>query len=118
MRKEYLVTNPFEDPDAQYLVLINDEGQHSLWPVFADVPDGWKVIFGEDGRQECLDFIEANWTDMRPNSLIRQMEADEAARQADEAPNGHAGNGRSGNGRSGNGSARAKPKKVTASKES
>jgi len=25
------------------------------------VPGGWDVIFGEDGRQECLDFIEKNW---------------------------------------------------------
>jgi MbtH protein len=72
--KERAVTNPFEDPDDKYFVLINDEGQYSLWPVFADVPDGWKVTFGEDGRQECLDFIEKNWTDMRPNSLIRAME--------------------------------------------
>lgn len=47
-------------------------------PVFADVPDGWEVIFGAGGRQECLDFIEKNWIDMRPNSLIRQMEADAA----------------------------------------
>jgi MbtH protein len=83
-----VATNPFEDPEAKYLVLINDEGQHSLWPVFADVPDGWKVIFGEDGRQECLDFIEKNWTDMRPNSLIRQMEADAAARRGGSSGNG------------------------------
>jgi MbtH protein len=76
-----MATNPFEDPDAMYLVLINDEGQHSLWPVFADVPDGWEVIFGEAGRQECLDFIEKNWTDMRPKSLIKAMEADAATRQ-------------------------------------
>ena len=76
-----MATNPFEDPDAMYLVLINDEGQHSLWPVFADVPDGWEVIFGEAGRQECLDFIEKNWTDMRPKSLIKTMEADAATRQ-------------------------------------
>jgi MbtH protein len=82
MRKEYLVTNPFEDPDANYLVLINDEGQHSLWPVFADVPDGWQVIFGEAGRQECLDFTEENWTDMRPNSLIKAMEENAAAKSA------------------------------------
>jgi len=85
-----VATNPFEDPDAMYLVLINDEGQHSLWPVFADVPDGWEVIFGEAGRQECLDFIEKNWTDMRPNSLIRQMEADAAARQNESSGNGAA----------------------------
>ena len=85
-----MATNPFEDPDAEYLVLINDEGQHSLWPVFADVPDGWEVIFGEDGRQECLEFIEKNWKDMWPNSLIRQMEADAAARQGSVSGNGSA----------------------------
>lgn len=85
-----MATNPFEDEDANYFVLSNDEGQHSLWPVFADVPDGWKVIFGEDKRQACLDFIEENWTDMRPNSLIRQMEADDADRQSE---NGASGNG-------------------------
>src|SRR6266700_4834114 len=89
-RKECAVaTNPFEDPDAKYLVLINDEGQHSLWPVFADVPDGWQVICGEDGRQECLDFIEKSWTDMRPKSLIKAMEEDAAQR------NGAAMNGES-----------------------
>jgi MbtH protein len=88
-----VATNPFEDPDAKYLVLINDEGQHSLWPVFADVPAGWEVIFGEDGRQECLDFIEKNWTDMRPNSLIRQMDADAAARQASSPDDDTTGNG-------------------------
>jgi MbtH protein len=70
-----LTTNPFEDQHAKYLVLINDEGQYSLWPIFADVPEGWEVILGENGRQECLDFIEKNWTDMRPKSLIRAMEA-------------------------------------------
>jgi MbtH protein len=68
------VTNPFEDPDASYLVLVNDEGQHSLWPAFADVPEGWEVKFGNAGRQECLDYIEASWTDMRPKSLIEAME--------------------------------------------
>ncbi len=72
--KECAVTNPFEDPDAKYIVVVNDEGQYSLWPVFADVPDGWQLAFGEDGREECLDYIEKNWTDMRPTSLIRAME--------------------------------------------
>lgn len=83
-----MATNPFEDEDAQYFVLINDESQHSLWPAFADVPEGWKAIFGEDSRKECLDFVEKNWTDMRPNSLIRQMEEDAAARQNGSAKNG------------------------------
>ena len=68
------MTNPFEDPDASFVVLVNDEGQHSLWPVLVDVPDGWRVVFGEAGRQECLDFIEGSWTDMRPKTLIEAME--------------------------------------------
>jgi MbtH protein len=46
------------------------------------VPGGWEVIFGEDSRQECLDFMEKNWTDMRPKSLSREMEADATGRQA------------------------------------
>ncbi|MGW8748830.1 MbtH family protein [Streptomyces sp. NPDC055794] len=68
------MTNPFEDPEATYLVLVNDECQHSLWPAFIDVPAGWEVILSESSRQECMDFIETNWTDLRPNSLIKAME--------------------------------------------
>ncbi|MFC4531089.1 MbtH family protein [Sphaerisporangium dianthi] len=69
-----MATNPFENNDGTYFVLVNDEGQHSLWPSFIEIPAGWNNVFGEDGRQACLDYIEANWTDMRPNSLIRLME--------------------------------------------
>jgi MbtH protein len=68
------MTNPFENPDGSYFALINDEGQYSLWPTFVDVPDGWRIVHGEDSRQACLDYIEENWTDMRPASLIRDME--------------------------------------------
>lgn len=67
------ISSPFEDENASYQVLINDEGQHSLWPAFIEVPDGWRAVFGEHTRKACLDFIEENWTDMRPNSLIRAM---------------------------------------------
>lgn len=73
-RKGGVVANPFDDPDASYCVLVNDEGQHSLWPVFADIPEGWHKVFGEAGRQECLDHIEKSWTDLRPKSLIAAME--------------------------------------------
>jgi MbtH protein len=46
-----------------------------LWPQFAPVPDGWTIVFGPESRQQCLDHIEANWTDMRPKSLIAAMNA-------------------------------------------
>jgi MbtH protein len=71
-----LSTNPFDDEDGRYLVLINNEGQHSLWPSFVEVPNGWSVALPESDRQTALDYVEKNWTDMRPRSLIREMETD------------------------------------------
>jgi MbtH protein len=67
------MTNPFDDEDGRFLVLRNDEGQHSLWPSFTDVPAGWHVVHEEDSRAASLQYIEDNWTDMRPNSLIAFM---------------------------------------------
>ncbi|GAA3166851.1 hypothetical protein GCM10020255_052920 [Rhodococcus baikonurensis] len=72
-------TNPFDDEDGRFYVLVNDEDQHSLWPTFSEVPAGWRVVFGEDSRKACLEYVEANWTDMRPKSLREAMEADQAA---------------------------------------
>jgi MbtH protein len=68
------MTNPFEDKDAAYLVLVNDEDQHSLWPAFAEVPAGWTVAFGEAPREACLEYVEEHWTDLRPKSLRLAME--------------------------------------------
>lgn len=67
------MTNPFEDPSASYLVLVNDEWQHCLWPVFAGVPGGWSVAFGAADRDACLAYVARNWTDMRPKTLAQQM---------------------------------------------
>ncbi|WP_330277171.1 MbtH family protein [Lentzea sp. NBC_00516] len=67
------MTNPFDNPDGVFLVLVNDEGQHSLWPEFAGVPDGWQVAFGPDSRTACLEHVEREWTDLRPKSLIEAM---------------------------------------------
>jgi MbtH protein len=53
------MTNPFDDPDSAYVVLVNGRGQHSLWPAFADVPAGWTVTHGADSRQACLDHVGA-----------------------------------------------------------
>ncbi len=65
-----MATNPFEDDNGTYLVLVNDENQHSLWPADMDVPAGWTVALAAAGRADCLAYVEANWTDLRPASLI------------------------------------------------
>jgi MbtH protein len=71
------MSNPFEDENATYRVLVNDEGQHSLWPSFADIPSGWHIVHDEDTRAACLEYVETHWTDMRPASLIRAMDGDQ-----------------------------------------
>lgn len=68
------MSSPFDDPDAQYLVVVNAEAQYSLWPAFADVPAGWTVVLPATGRAECLDHIERHWTDLRPASLVIAMD--------------------------------------------
>ncbi|MEV5241045.1 MbtH family protein [Streptomyces cinnamoneus] len=59
--------NPF-DGDGDFLVLVNSEGQHSLWPGFAAVPEGWSSAHGPCARQDALDWISENWTDLTPAS--------------------------------------------------
>ncbi|RFS84178.1 MbtH family protein [Actinomadura spongiicola] len=70
--------NPFDAENGEFYVLVNDEDQHSLWPTFADVPDGWRVVFGAARRRECLDYVEENWVDMRPRSLREAMAREDA----------------------------------------
>ena len=70
-------SNPFDDEAGTFYVLRNTEEQHSLWPTFVDVPEGWQVVFGESTRGDCLAFVEENWTDIRPKSLRDAIAADE-----------------------------------------
>jgi uncharacterized protein YbdZ (MbtH family) len=67
------MSNPFDEEDAKFIVLVNHEEQYSLWPVSVDVPAGWRVALEESPRKECLNFIEVNWQDMRPRSLRDAM---------------------------------------------
>lgn len=60
------MTNPFEDPEATYYALINEQDQYSLWPAAIEVPAGWSVAHGPADRAACLEHIEINWTDIRP----------------------------------------------------
>jgi MbtH protein len=66
------MANPFDDSGNLFLVLVNDEGQHSLWPESIEVPEGWLVTYGAGERTSCLEYINENWADMRPRSLAAQ----------------------------------------------
>ena len=80
------MTNPFEDENGVYHVLVNEEGQHSLWPSFVEVPAGWTIVHASDTRAACLEFINQHWTDMRPKSLIEAMKQSSGSGRAQENP--------------------------------
>ena len=63
-----------EEYVEKFLVLTNHEEQHSLWPSYKPIPTGWKKVFDENIKEKCLEYVEENWTDMRPLSLREEME--------------------------------------------
>ncbi|MER7824709.1 MULTISPECIES: MbtH family protein [unclassified Streptomyces] len=64
------MSNPFDDPEGTFHVLVNDENQHSLWPSFAEVPAGWRPVLSDAPREDAVRYVEENWTDLRPLSLV------------------------------------------------
>jgi MbtH protein len=81
--------NDEQDDTTVYNVVINHEEQYSIWP--AHLPDvaGWRKDGTSGTKRECLDYIEQVWTDMRPLSLRRQMEAAASAAAAEPVSAGN-----------------------------
>ncbi|MGC9456590.1 MAG: MbtH family NRPS accessory protein [Halothiobacillaceae bacterium] len=63
-----------DDDNQRYGVIINHEEMYSIWPADRETPLGWQWVGFEGNKQECLNYIEENWTDMRPLSLRKKME--------------------------------------------
>jgi MbtH protein len=74
---------PYDENDdpRQYMVVMNDEEQYSIWLADRELPAGWRTAGKSGTRSECLSYVEEVWTDMRPLSLRKAMEgaADGAA---------------------------------------
>ena len=66
-----------QEDTKNYKVVVNHEEQYSIWPVDREMPLGWKAAGKEGSKQECLEYIEEVWTDMRPLSLRKKMEEDQ-----------------------------------------
>jgi MbtH protein len=65
-----------QNEDKQnYVVVVNHEEQYSIWPEGREIPLGWKSCGKGGPKQECLAYIEEVWTDMRPLSLRKKMDA-------------------------------------------
>ena len=63
-----------------YKVVVNHEEQYSIWPVDRENPVGWRDAGKNGPKQECLEYINQVWTDMRPLSLRKKMDSDLAGK--------------------------------------
>ena len=61
------------EDNRAYQVVMNDEEQYSIWFADREPPAGWRAVGKAGPKDECLDYIERVWTDMRPLSLRKQM---------------------------------------------
>ncbi|MFE1308272.1 MbtH family protein [Streptomyces sp. NPDC058755] len=63
------------DTQDRYLVVLNHEEQYSIWFAGRELPAGWTPAGKQGTKQECLDHIEAVWTDLTPLSVRRERAA-------------------------------------------
>lgn len=56
-----------------YFAVVNDEEQYSIWPTWKAIPPGWRDAGKRGTREECLNYIEAIWTDITPRSVRERL---------------------------------------------
>lgn len=64
---------------VRFKVLINVEEQYGLFPDALPVPGGWRETGQSGSESECVAYVEAHWTDMRPRSVREAMAAHDGA---------------------------------------
>jgi MbtH protein len=62
-----------KEDTTTYKVVVNHEGQYSIWPAEKQNPPGWADIGKTGHKTECLVYINEAWTDMKPLSLRAKM---------------------------------------------
>jgi MbtH protein len=71
-----------EDDKIIYKAVLNHEEQYSIWPADRENPLGWRDAGKTGTKAECLQFINEVWTDMRPLSLRKKMDEEQARKEA------------------------------------
>jgi MbtH protein len=62
-----------EEAEGSYRVVVNVEGQYSIWPDFLPIPAGWTPTGFEGAKGDCLAHVDAVWSDMTPRSARRRI---------------------------------------------
>lgn len=53
----------------RFVVVVNEEEQHALWPAWKALPQGWSRTGFSGNQAECLGYVDRVWADMRPASV-------------------------------------------------
>ncbi|MFF8878224.1 AMP-binding protein [Streptomyces flaveolus] len=87
---------PLTVAGARWCVVLNGEGQYSLWWADRELPAGWRAEGTSGTRERCLARVQEVWTDPRPAGLRRRTAegvsaagvcvAETVARQARRVP--------------------------------
>ena len=70
------MSTPVTTSLATVTVVVNGEGQYSVWASERPVPAGWSATGVTGSTQECLDHIAGVWTDVLPRSARRPASED------------------------------------------
>lgn len=52
--------------DGELKVVVNAQGQYSIWPLDRDNPIGWDDAGKTGSKDACLGYIKEHWTDLSP----------------------------------------------------
>ena len=61
--------------DDAFVVVVNDEGQHSIWPAPRPVPRGWREAGFRGTHGDCMTYVDDVWPDITPLSVRIAREA-------------------------------------------
>ena len=56
--------------EAVYKVVVDHEGQHSIWPADRENPLGWTDVGQRGTEPECLEYIKKVGTSKEPEHLV------------------------------------------------
>lgn len=66
-------TNPFDNPQGQFILLQNAQQQFSLWPQQCALPAGWQVVSEPQSSEACQQWLAANWRALTPAHFAEEQ---------------------------------------------
>jgi len=66
-------TNPFDNPQGQFILLQNAQQQFSLWPQQCALPAVWQVVSEPQSSEACQQWLAANWRTLTPAHFAEEQ---------------------------------------------